>query len=464
MKKARSPVVVVLGHVDHGKTTLLDTIRKTKVAAREAGGITQSVGASRIETKGGFITFIDTPGHAAFSQMRSRGARIADIALLVVASDDGVKPQTKEAISYIQKVGVPFIVTLTKTDLPSANTEKAKMSLLEAGVAVEGLGGSVPVVEVSAKRGDGLDDLLEMILLMAEVEGVEGDPDGDLEGYVFETNKDKRGTVVSIVLKNGKLKTGDTILADGIEAKVKGLFDEDSESVAEIGPGRACAVMGFSEFPSIGSRLNDKGETDRHSGGKNNESGVNQVVGDEEVAVILKASSSGTLEAVIGSMPEGVVVLRTGVGDVNETDVFFAKSIDADIYTFESKIPSSVSKLAEAEKVVVKDYKVIYELIDDLSQKVELKKTKILGIADILMKFPYEGMKVAGCKLREGKIEVKSELVLKRGDLELGVVRVVSMRRGKQLIESALVGEECGILFKPQLDFNEGDVLLSVQN
>jgi translation initiation factor IF-2 len=229
MLEPRPPIVTVLGHVDHGKTTLLDAIRKTNVASREVGGITQSIGASVVEIsdgkKAGKITFIDTPGHAAFSKMRSRGAKVADIAILVVATDDGIKPQTKEALGFILEEKIPFFVALTKSDLPSSDPETAKGQLEKEGVQLEGSGGQVPYVLISAKEGKGIKELTELIVLLSEVNDIRGDPEGNLEGFVVETKKDKKGLLATVIVRNGKIRTGDQILTEGVVTKVKGIFD-----------------------------------------------------------------------------------------------------------------------------------------------------------------------------------------------------------------------------------------------
>lgn len=236
MKEPRPPIVTVLGHVDHGKTSLLDAIRQTNIQGREAGGITQSIGASMIHTKEGVITFVDTPGHAAFSQMRVRGTRVADIALLVVAADDGVMPQTKEAISYIRESETPMIVVLTKIDLPGANIERAITQLEQEGILFEGRGGTTPYVKTSTKTKEGMEGLLELIELMAQVEGIVADPGGSVEAVVIETNKDKRGAAVSVVVRNGTLKVGQILSSHKTSARVRGIFGEQNKPVKEVFP------------------------------------------------------------------------------------------------------------------------------------------------------------------------------------------------------------------------------------
>jgi translation initiation factor IF-2 len=460
---ARPPIVTILGHVDHGKTTLLDTIRKSSVASREAGGITQSIGASKVMTSEGSITFIDTPGHAAFSQMRERGAKVADIAVLVVAADDGPMPQTREALSYLKQTKTPFIVALTKVDLPTANLEKAISELEKEGILFEGRGGDTPKIELSSKTGKGIDELLEMLFLVSGVSGVTGDKDGNLEAVVIETNKDKRGAVVSVVVKNGTLSSGKEIFADGITAKVRGLFDDDNKAAKSALPGDPSLILGFSQLPHVGSILVEHG----------NEQIVKEIPGDkaivrkpgeEEVGIVLKAGSAGALEATIASLPGNAVVLDESIGEVTQSDVFFAKSVGAKIIVFQSKVPGSAAKLASTEGIEIHEFKIIYELLKYLEDELDQITIKIIGRAEVLGIFPYNGKNVAGCKVIEGKISMNARLELIRGDKKLGDVRIKSLKKGKQDAEDVLVGQECGILFAPQLDFQVGDVLLSAGN
>ena len=460
MRKQRPPVVTVLGHVDHGKTTLLDYIRKSGVAKKEAGGITQSIGASLVKTQEGkTITFIDTPGHAAFSKMRSRGAKVADISILVVAADDGVKPQTKEALKYITEVNTPFVVALTKVDLPSSEVAKTKGELESCGVLFEGRGGSTPVVEVSAKLGTGIDDLLETISLMAEVADISGDVNAPVEAYVIETLKDKSGVSVSLVVKDGKLKVTDTVYCDGLKAKVRGLFDFEGTSVKEILPGYPCRLLGFSELPAVGSQVSSQEMTKKTL---KIETGSGLAT-EQSLPIILKAANSGALEAVSTNIPQGVTVVAKSVGEVNQNDVFLAKTSNADIYIFESNVSSSVKKLADTEGVKIMSFRIIYELFDALEKVIKDGKEKILGKAQVIASFPYEKRKVAGCRLTEGVFSKTSKLRLLRDKDAVGNVRVVSLKKGKLDVNLVSQGEEFGLVFEPQLEFKIGDVLLSVQ-
>jgi len=463
MLKTRNPIVTVLGHVDHGKTTLLDAIRKTNVANREAGGITQGIGASKVNTKQGEVVFIDTPGHAAFSEMRQRGAKIADIALLVVASDDGVKPQTQEALSYIKESKTPFMVVFTKTDLPTSNIEKSLGELEALGVFFEGRGGDTPYISVSAKRQEGIEDLLELINLFAQVNEIKGDPDGELEGVVIETRKDKRGLLVFGVIRNGTLRRGDDIESGGIQARVRGLFDEGNKAVERAGPSDPVAIMGFSVSPSVGSEIKKDDLIGEREKNVDNLSGnVVAKAKEEQIAVVIKASSAGCLEAVLGSLPEDVIVIRADVGEINDADIFFAKAAGAMIFTFDVKLGSLVKKLAETEGVKIESFEIIYELIKRLAEIVDSKKKKILGKGEVLQVFPYENKKVAGIKVKEGKIALGDTVKILEGGKQIGVAKIISMRKQKVEVKVVSAGEECGLIFVPQLDFDRGDVIVSL--
>lgn len=457
----RPPIVVVLGHVDHGKTTLLDAIRKTNVVSREAGGITQSIGASQVTTKEGKkITFIDTPGHAAFTKMRSRGVNLADIAVLVVAADDGVKPQTKEAIQIIRESGVPFVVALTKTDLGSADIEAAKGQLEKEGVAFEARGGDVPVVALSGKTGKGVDDLLETISLVSEVHEIKGDPGGQLEAIVLETSKDKRGLLVSVVVRNGVLRVGETTSVEGISAKIRGLFGEGRKSIKEVFPSEPALILGFETLPPVGAKITAFREG---SLGVLENKADAIYVEEGQIPIMVKAENAGALEAILAALPGGVVVVSSGVGDVYESDVLLAKSSGVErIFCFESKASTGVSKLAEAEGVKIETFRVIYEFIQRLEELIKKEDIEILGKAEIVAEFPFNTKRVAGCKVTAGQILKTSKLILTRGEKKLGEVKAHSLKKQKQEISVAKAQEEFGILFEPQLDFKVGDVLVSV--
>jgi translation initiation factor IF-2 len=463
--QVRPPIVVVLGHVDHGKTSLLDAIRKTNVTAREAGGITQSIGASVVETKsGGRITFIDTPGHAAFGKMRSRGAKVADIAILVVAQDDGVQPQTKEALEIIKAANLPFVVAGTKADIAGVNAEALKGQLEKEGVFFEGRGGQVPFLSVSAKTNIGLTELMEMLVLMSEVAELETDPAGNLEAVVIESGKDKMGPVATVVVRRGNIKTGETIFAEENECKVRALFDDKGKSIKQVLPGEPAKVFGFTGTPPIGASVTREAHEVIKEVQK--AKGVFDLrrLKDDEIPLILKAGNAGALEAIIASLPPKIVVVDSGVGDITSSDVINAKTGNAYIFVFESKIPNDVAKLADAEKVKVERFEIIYELLQGLEEILKKGRVEIVGRAQVLASFPFNNKKVAGCKVLEGRISKGDSLVLTRDAKEIGSAKAVSIK--KQKIEVASVGqsEEFGIITEPQLDFAIGDVIVSVRN
>ena len=390
--------------------------------------------------------------------MRSRGAKLADIAILVVAADDGPKPQTVEALKYIVEVESPFIVAFTKMDLPSSDVAKAKGELAKLGVLFEGSGGNVPSVLVSAKKGTGVDDLLETIALMAEVIDISGDADSPLEAYVIETLKDKSGVLVSVVVKNGKLRASSTIYCGDIEAKARGLFDFQGKAVREVLPGYPCQILGFSTLPEVGSQISEKA-----TGAVDTKKVVDATSSLEEgLPIILKAGNSGTLEAVATNIPDGVNIIAKSVGDVTQNDIFLAKSANADIYVFEAKSSVDVKRLSETEGVKIFEFKVIYELFDALTKIIKEGAEKIVGKAQILASFPYEKKKVAGAKVLAGVISKSSKLKLVRGEDVVGFVKATSLKKGKLSVDQVGQGEEFGMVFEPQLEFKSGDVLLSV--
>ncbi|AKM83028.1 hypothetical protein A2422_03570 [Candidatus Woesebacteria bacterium RIFOXYC1_FULL_31_51] len=458
MKIKRQPIVVVLGHVDHGKTSLLDALRQTSVTASEAGGITQSIGASVVTTKdGNKITFIDTPGHAAFSAMRSRGSKLADIALLIIDGSDGVKPQTKEAIIHIQEANIPFIVVITKIDLPSASIDVCLGELEKEGLLFEGRGGQTPYIGVSAKKKEGLTELLDLINLLSEVDGVESDNDAELEAVVIETSKDRGGNMVSVVLRNGKLSIGSEIYAENSKGKVKGLFGDKNNPLKEVFPGEPCKILGFETIPQVGAIV-----TDKRQDMSSQEKKTTVKIDKNKIPLYLKANNAGSLEALVASIPDGFAVVEASVGDVIESDVLSAKANKAIIFVFESKVSSSVKKLAEMDKVKIERFEIIYELLERLNQIIKSGLIEILGKAEITTSFPFDGKKVAGCKVFSGRIEKTSDLRLFRGEVELGKVKVISIKKQKQEVPGVSQGEEFGIFFTPQLDFQTGDMLVSV--
>ena len=459
----RPPIVAVLGHVDHGKTTLLDRIRKTSVASREVGGITQSIGAWSVKTpKNETVTFIDTPGHEAFKAMRERGAKVADIVILVVAADDGVMPQTKESLKYINESQTPFLVAITKVDLPTAQIERAKNQLMSEGILLEGYGGDVPIIEVSAKTGQGVEDLLEMIILMAEVNEVSGDPEGSLEAYVIESRHDRRkGVVASLVIKNGSIKSGDELYADKVRGKARGLFDEFEKSVSKVLPGMPVEIIGFSGIPAVGSRVVKSGQAVVE------EKPRSIIPKVEGFPIVLKVDSSGSLEAILGQLPPDVGILYCAVGDISESDVLNASTAGAAIIGFNVRAGKEIERLSEGEHVKIYTYRIIYELLQDLDKmakgEIEHSKDKILGKAEIIAHFPHDKLRIAGCKLVEGRIAKSDRLRLIRGEKVLGNIRLISLKKQKEEVDKVVGGEEFGMLFEPQFDFQVKDVIESFQ-
>lgn len=463
----RPPVVAVLGHVDHGKTSILDRIRQTNLAAREAGGITQSIGASSIVFKDQKITFIDTPGHAAFGKMRQRGGQAADLVILVVAADDGVMPQTIESIEHIKAASVPFIVAINKIDLPGADVERVKKQLADNGVLLEGYGGDIVAVPISAKTGKGIDDLLEMILLVTQMEEISGDPEGLFKGIIIESKKDKAGPVGTIVVKNGTLNVGDQILAGEVWAKTRGLFDENWKSVLKVEPGEAAQVLGFETIPPVGASV-IRVET---SSERKVQIPTLQAppLSDEEqkkFKIILRADTAGSLEAIIANLVQDVVLVTAGLGEILKNDVLLAQMTKAKIFGFRIKIPSEVAKLAEGEKVEIAVFDIIYQFLESL-EKEKLRwltpttVEQVTGKAEILAEFTLEGKRIAGGRLLEGKISERDKMRLLRGEKILGEAQIISLKQRAKSVSEVKAKEEFGVLLEPPLDFKVGDMLIS---
>lgn len=467
--QTRPPIVVVLGHVDHGKTTLLDALRKTNVASREAGGITQAIGASVIETKDGKkITFIDTPGHAAFSKMRGRGAKVADIAILVVAQDDGVSPQTKEALQIIRDAKIPFLVAGTKADVAGVSAEALKGQLEKEEVFFEGRGGDTPFISVSAKNNTGISELIETLELMADVIGLKSDPTAPLEGVVIESNKEPMGPVASVVVRNGSIKVGQTFYAEEVMCKARGIFDDNGKSAKEVLPGFPAKIIGFSEVPPVGALVTSEPHEAIKEAVKARGVFDLRRLNTDEIPVIIKASNAGALEAIIASLPPKIVVVDSGVGEITSSDVITAKTGNAytqsaTIFSFETKIPNGIIKLAEAEKIQVAKFDIIYELLQAVEEILKKGKLVELGHADVVASFPFNNKKVAGCKMVDGRISKGDKLVLMREGKEIGKSKAVSVRKQKSEVSSVGQGEEFGVIMEPQLDFAKGDVLTSTR-
>jgi len=453
----RAPIVTVLGHVDHGKTTLLDVIRKTDTASREAGGITQSVGSSKVKTESGEFSFLDTPGHSAFSAMRLEGAKVADVAVLAVAADDGAMPQTREAIKYLRETQTPFVVAITKTDLPGANIEKALSSLEKEGVLLEKRGGDVPYVALSAKKKEGIEDLLAMIKLLFEVT-VSQDTDSELEAYVVEAAKKKHGPTALVAIKKGEIQVGDALHTREAGIKVRAIFGSSGEKTSLAGAGEVVEILGFSDVPKVGSKIS-RGPVLTEK--IREEKRAIPASGEETFPVVLRADTDGSLRAAMGSLPDKVHLVSADVGEVGERDVLLAKSMGAHLLAFNLKIPVKITKLGMSEGVPINQFSVIYDLLDYVGEGVEKRKSSIKGAAQIMAEFPYDNKKIAGVSLSEGELKQGDNVTLMRGEQELGTAKIISMRKGKNEISFIRAGEEGGLLLTPQLDFAKGDVLIS---
>jgi translation initiation factor IF-2 len=452
-----------MGHVDHGKTTLLDAIRKTNITAKEHGGITQHIDSYQIKHKKKKITFIDTPGHAAFAKMRSYGAKVTDLVILVIAANDGVKPQTKECLKHIKKDNIPFLVCVNKIDLPEASVEKVKNQLTKEGVLVEEYGGDIVCVEVSAKQKKGLDDLLEMTLLLAEMQNLQVNKNKSFEGVIIDSRLDsKKGPVATVLVKKGVIKIGDQVFAEDVNGKVKALTDENGKNVKKAESSEPIKVLGFKKVPAIGAKVGKK-----KSKRKEIKSTVLKAEKKEaKLKIILKTDTKGTLEAIQTNLSEEIDIISANVGQINESDVLLALSTQAQILGFNVKTPLSVKKLAKIEKVKIKTYNIIYKLLEDLEKRILkiLEPTideEILGEAEIIAEFTIKNNHIAGCKIKKGKISKKDQLHLKRKDKILNDARIKSFQKEGEESEEAKAGEEVGIVLSPDLDFKIGDAIIS---
>ncbi len=481
MAVARPPIVTILGHVDHGKTSLLDYIRKSRLAAKEHGGITQRIGAYEIATgiKGyatDKITFIDTPGHEAFSKLRSRGANIADIAILVIDAKDSLKPQTVESINHIKAAKIPFVVALNKTDLPEANPGKVKNDLLKYEVIVEEKGGTVPAVHISAKTGDGIPDLLESILLVTSDLNLTYDPAAAPETYVIEAKKDKRGIVASIVIKNGTLKVGDTLYSSELKAKVRTMFNDMGTAVREIVPSAPVELLGFSEMPEVGTFLTIEEKKKENAEPEKKTVSFDDwaaMLGNDEetkkkkLSIVLKADSQGSLDAIVESLAtnENIIIQSAGIGEITKSDIFLAKTTRSLVIGFSVPVENISRELAKQEKVIIKTYTIIYELLEELEevstllQERENQEKNLKGEAKVLATFIIENETIFGAKITKGKINNGDQIELYRNDKPIGKTKLVSLKmRAKPVIE-VKKDQECGMLFYPILDIRVGDVL-----
>lgn len=465
----RPPIVTVMGHVDHGKTTLLDTIRTTNVAAKEAGAITQHLGAYQVEvtTKQGprSITFIDTPGHAAFTAMRKRGASITDLVILVISAGEGIMPQTKECIRIIQENNLTPIIAITKIDLPNIFLDKIKGQLVEAGLTPEEYGGQIPVVALSAKTKEGLDKLLETILVHAEVMELASETSAPLLGLVVESSMDpRRGPIATVIIQKGILHKGDLVYADLSSGKARNLLDFRGASLQSASPSMPVEILGFTSVPKVGSVLSLSASKSEVKSDSNLVKIADPT--DVRLPVILKSDTQGTLEALKNSFPEEVQVINNSVGTITDTDVFLAQTAKATIYAFNLRTPPVIQTLAHNSQVSIFESKIIYEIIESIQQKV-LKLMEptidetILGEGQIIAEFKINKIRIAGIKVTKGEIKKGDSIHLKRDNNIIKDTKTGNIQQAKNIVEIVKSGQDCGMTFLPYVDFKIGDTILA---
>ena len=481
----RPPIVVVMGHIDHGKTTLLDNIRKSNVASKEAGGITQHIGAYDIvvqsnnpEYNGRKITFIDTPGHEAFSAIRARGAQVGDIAILVIAGDEGVKPQTIEALTLIQQAKIPFIVALNKSDKPEFNSDKVKTQLTELRVLVEGWGGKVPVINISAKEGKNIQELLELILLMADIEDFKAEKNVPAKGVIIETKFDnKRGIIVTAIIKNGILRVGDLIYTESTIGKIRTMENCSGHQIKEADASSPVLLIGFKEMPQVGEELmvgiKTEEELKQIRQEKQKLIAKEAEVSNENVLnVIIKADVVGSLEAMKKvlenlNLPEGVSlkIINESIGDVFVSDVALAEAAPAIILGFRVKIPKDLQVVIQAKNIRVYIFDVIYEmekfLNEEFEQILKPQEPSIKGRVEILACFSKKrSEQVIGGKVMEGRIVKGAQVKIQRGEEIVGRGKILNLQSNKLDVKEVLEGKECGILIDSDVEIVSGDQLI----
>ena len=490
----RPPIVTIMGHVDHGKTSLLDAIRKAKVTDTEAGGITQHIGAYTVTLNGEKITFLDTPGHEAFTAMRARGAQVTDIVILVVAADDGIMPQTKEAISHCKAANVPMIVAINKIDRPGANVDRVKQELTEHGLVAEDWGGDTICVPVSAKTGENLDSLLEMILLTAEMQELTADPNRKSKGTVIEAKLDKgRGAVASLLIQNGTLHVGDSILVGSTYGRIRAMFDDMGKKIKSAGPSIPVEVLGLSEVPAAGDRFvvvkdektarnmaeirKDKIKTESHQASHrvSLEDLYSQIQEGKvkELSIIVKADVQGSVEAIRQSLEKlstddvKVRVIHGAVGAITETDITLAAASNALMIGFNVRPDSNAVAMAEKDGVDIKTYRIIYDAIEDVKSAMigmldpEYKEV-INGKAEVRMTYKISNVgTIAGCYVTDGKIVRNSEVRVIRDGIVIFESVLASLKRFKDDAKEVNKGYECGLSVERFNDLKEGDIIES---
>jgi translation initiation factor IF-2 len=490
--KPRAPVVTVLGHVNHGKTSLLDYIRHTNVVAGEAGGITQHTGAYQVERNGKKITFIDTPGHEAFTAMRARGAQVTDIAVLVVAADDGVMPQTREAIDHARAANVPIVVAINKIDMASADVEAVKKQLADVGLTVEDWGGKTIAVPVSAKEGTAIDTLLEMILLVAEMSDLRGNPDRPAAGTVLEGKLDRsRGPTATLLIQNGTLRVGDHVVIGDIHGRIRAMFDDAGKRVKAAPPSVPVVVLGLSDAPQPGDIFRVVG--DEKTARTQAEERAEQIRADEqaparalsldeiyaqmqagtvkELNVILKADVQGTLEPVTNSLEElgdedhRVRIIHQGVGNITESDISLAVASQAIVIGFNVQAEPAARTMAEVEGVQIRFYTVIYRLIEDVDKALKgllepVYEEVVLGHAEVRATFRASRLgRVAGVYVEDGTVKRNAQVRVLRDSEEMYDGTINSLRRFTEDVNEVTEGLECGVGLDKFTDFEEGDIL-----
>lgn len=494
---ARPPVVVVAGHVDHGKTSLLDAIRSTSVTAGEAGGITQKIGAYQITKRNRLVTFIDTPGHEAFTQMRARGAKVADVAILVVAADDGVKPQTEEALRIIGEAKLPFLVAITKVDKAEANVERVKKELAERNVLLEGWGGQVPVAEVSAKTKQGLDELLEAVLLLADVEAekLKVNPERDAVGTIIESHVDsKQGPVASALIQTGTLRVGNDVAVGQVWGKVRSLKNDRGEALKSAGPSTPVQILGLKAAPQVGDVIRVsavdaqelKKKVKSHQLRHHLKTVVKKTITEQgsddkerpkvkKLYIILKTDTLGSAEAIVESLkkiqhPEvAVEIVQRGLGIISEADVLRAEGVKATIFGFSVPISPKADQLARSKNVpiVIKTYSVIYDLINDVTTTLEsmlppLVERKEIGRLNVLAIFRNENtFQVVGGKVTSGELALGAAVEVMRGGAAVATGTIAQLQLNKANIKTVGAGNECGLKVEGQSVIAVGDTLVA---
>jgi len=457
----RPPIVAVMGHVDHGKTSLLDYIRNTRVAGREAGGITQSIGAYEIEHEGNRITFIDTPGHEAFKAMRTRGATVADVAVLVVAADEGPKPQTEESIKILTESKTPYIVAITKTDSPRAEVQKVQNDLMNIGVYLEGYGGDISWQGVSSKTGEGIPELLDLILLLADVSELSYDPGAHASGFVIESKKDsRRGIVASLILKNGTLKQGQGIVTSTTAGKVKMLEDFAGKTVKELTPSAPALVIGFDSVPSAGEEFEAAEENLVLLEMKPREAKAGAKEG--ALPAVLKADVSGSLEVLRDILGEKIKPIEFSAGEITDGDVKAAIAANAVIIAFRTKYNSkSVEMFAKNNTVKTFSSDIIYELVKSVEEYIdEISEPETAGKMEVLAIFGKKDDKqVIGGKVLEGSIKMGRKVEIRRRGMLVDDAKIVNLQSGKVDVKEVEAPNECGILIDTVATIKVGDEL-----